>query len=195
MINKLVVLSTIAVSSIVPTGTTSTNINNIPYIIEDSSEFLNEFIQSNEFEKKIKLIIGQTNCINTSTTTYNYCGSDDVMDSDLKENMRLLVEFSKLTDNWDEYGALAPSKELIYMMMDILPKLSKQPDIFPTPEGNIQLEYTIGNNKHLNIEFFPNSTISIFEMFENRTAEKNFYSYDLTFLNERINKFYERISG
>lgn len=195
MIDKLVVLSTIAVSSIVPTGTTSTYQNNISYSIEDSSEFVHEFIQSNEFEKNMQLTMGRTNCINTSTTAYNYCGSDDVMKSDLKENMRLLVEFSQLTDNWDEYGALAPSEKLICMMMDILPKLSRQPDIFPTPEGNIQLEYAIGNNRHLNIEFFPNSTISIFEMFEDRTAEKNFYSYDFVFLNERINKFYGTISG
>ena len=77
--------------------------------------------------------------------------------------------------------------------MEILPQLSKQPDIFPSPDGNIQLEYSIGKNRHLNIELFPDSTMSIFEMFEDRTATKESFVFKPSTLNKRINDFYGRI--
>ena len=52
------------------------------------------------------------------------------------------------------------------------------------------IEYAIGKNRHLNIEFISESKFSIFEMFEDRKARKDFYSYDLQILNDRIRRFY-----
>lgn len=192
MIDKLVVLSTIALSSIPTVPSTLTYQNNITYSIEDSDALVNSVIQSPKFEKNIMMANGRERCINTSTTAYNDCGSDVILDEELKQNMKILMEFSQLSDNWDEYGAKAPSIQIITKVMEILPKLSKQPDIFPTPEGNIQLEYSIGRNRHLNIELLPDATMIIFEMFEDRTATKNSSIFEISALNKRIEDFYGR---
>lgn len=193
MIDKLVVLSTIALSSIPTVPSTLTYQNNITYSFEDSDALVNSVIQSPKFEKNIMMANGRERCINTSTTAYNDCGSDVILDEELKQNMKILMEFSQLSDNWDEYGAKAPSIQIITKVMEILPKLSKQPDIFPTPEGNIQLEYSIGRNKHLNIELLPDATMIIFEMFEDRTATKNSSIFEISALNKRIEDFYGRV--
>jgi len=193
MIDKLVVLSTIALSSIPTVPSTLTYQNNITYSIEDSDALVNSVIQSPKFEKNIMMANGRERCINTSTTAYNDCGSDVILDEELKQNMKILMEFSQLSDNWDEYGAKAPSIQIITKVMEILPKLSKQPDIFPTPEGNIQLEYSIGRNRHLNIELLPDATMIIFEMFEDRTATKNSSIFEISALNKRIEDFYGRV--
>ena len=193
MIDKLVVLSTIALSSISTVPSTLTYQNNITYSIEDSDALVNSVIQSPKFEKNIMMANGRERCINTSTAAYNDCGSDVILDEELKQNMKILMEFSQLSDNWDEYGAKAPSIQIITKVMEILPKLSKQPDIFPTPEGNIQLEYSIGRNRHLNIELLPDATMIIFEMFEDRTATKNSSIFEISALNKRIEDFYGRV--
>lgn len=193
MIDKLVVLSTIAISSISTVPPTLSYQNDIIYSIEDSNEFVNSFVQSFEFEKNMLMATGKEQCINTSTTTYNDCGSDVILNEELKQNMQVLMELSRLSDNWDEYGAKAPSIQIITKVAETLPKLPIQPDVFPTPEGNIQLEYSIGRNRHLNIEILSNATMSIFEMFENRTATKDILVFDISALNKRIEDFYGRV--
>ena len=193
MIDKLVVLSTIALSSISTVPSTLSCQNSITYSIEDSNEFVNSVLQSSEFEKNMLIASGKEQCINTSTTTYNDSGSDVILNEELKQNIQILMELSQLSDNWDEYGAKAPSIQIITKVMVILPKLSKQPDIFPTPEGNIQLEYSIGRNRHLNIELLPDATMIIFEMFEDRTATKNSSIFEISALNKRIEDFYGRV--
>jgi len=63
-------------------------------------------------------------------------------------NLRL-HELSKLTDGWYEGGGYAPSKETINRAKIVLLKVHQEdpevtiPSIFPTPEGGIQMEWSL----------------------------------------------------
>ncbi len=187
MIDKIVVLSVIAASPFISSTENSVSQNINSYSIEDSDELISKYTQQYSVNEKYYLKeIG----INTSATAYTTCESDNMTDSEYFENIGILNEFLTLEDDWDDYGSLAPSKDIVMFVMTILSKLPKQPDVFPTPEGHVQLEYAIGKNRHLNIEFISESKFSIFEMFEDRKARKDFYSYDLQILNDRIRRFY-----
>ena len=190
MIGKLVVLSVIAASPFASPVESSVCQNNYLYSIEDSNELVSKFTQQYYNNEKYYL---KEQEINTSTTAYTTCGSDDMTDSEYYDNISILKEFLTLEDNWDDYGAHAPSENIVLFVMAILSKLPKQPDVFPTPEGHVQLEYAIGRNRHLNIEVISETKFSVFEMFEDRTARKDFYSYDLKMLNDRIRRFYGAI--
>lgn len=189
MIN-IFVLSAIATSSVISSPTVNLYQNSSSYNIEYSNYFTSENIKSEESDDYYTKEIG----IKAYTTSYNTYGSDDMGSPEYYENMSILREFLDLEDNWDEYGALAPSEDIVMFVMTILSELPKQPDVFPTPEGHVQLEYVIGRNRHLNIEIISETKFSVFEMFEDRTARKDFYSYDLRILNDRIRRFYGIIS-
>ena len=109
---------------------------------------------------------------------------------EFNENIHRLEEFYRLTDDWDGYGSKAPNAILIGWLRGVLPRLLRQPDIFPTSDGEIQLEYFIPNHKHLNIEIHADMTMSIFEMFDKNSATTDDYTLDYSIINERIKKFY-----
>lgn len=133
------------------------------------------------------------NGINDSEPSYPILGCDDTMNSELKENTRLLAELASLTDDWDQCGAMAISKSIVNRILLLLPKLDRQPDLFPTPDGTIQLEYAIAPNKHLNIEILSDTSMTIFEMFADRSATKDKYELDYRLINSRVKEFYENV--
>ena len=192
MIGKqIAVMSLIAASPFVtPVENSVCQTNNL-YSIEDTNDFFYKYTQKYCNNEKFYF---KENGIKTSTTVYTTCGSDDMTNPEYFDNISILNEFLTLEDGWDEYGALAPSKDIVMFVLTILSKLPKQPDIFPTPEGHVQLEYAIGKNRHLNIEIISETKFSVFEMFEDRTARNDYYSYDLQKLNDRIRRFYGTIS-
>ncbi len=58
------------------------------------------------------------------------------------------VEFLELKENWDSYGANIISEEAVYGVKFFVESflfhpLIPLPDIFPVPNGNIQLEWSI----------------------------------------------------
>lgn len=113
------------------------------------------------------------------------------MRAELRENTRILAEIAGLENDWDGYGALSVPKEIIERVLLLMPILERQPDIFPTPDGTIQLEYAISPNKHLNIEILSSSSMKIFEMFDDRSYSENIYDLNSQIINLRIKKLYE----
>lgn len=117
----------------------------------------------------------------------------DNVNNEKEENYIILDSFVLLEDNWDGYDAIAPKKELIELVKSFIEQLYLQPEIFPTPDGGIQLEYVIGNNQHLNIEILSKQKVNIFEMFNDRTYIEESVELDFEYLIWRINKFYGNI--
>ena len=115
------------------------------------------------------------------------------MTSEKNENINILNSFKKLENNWDGYDALAPTKEIINTVCLLINELDIQPEIFPTPDGGIQLEYVIGENRHLNIEILPNNTMNVFEMFSDRTYSESNNKLDFNIIKLRVDKFYDSI--
>ena len=85
---------------------------------------------------------------------------------------------------------MAISKSIVNRILLLLPKLDRQPDLFPTPDGTIQLEYAIAPNKHLNIEILSDTSMTIYEMFADRSATKDKYELDYRLINSRVKEFY-----
>jgi hypothetical protein len=77
--------------------------------------------------------------------------SEIVGKSDLiRKNIQKLDMMLNLKENWDENGAKPFSKELINKVRLLINKLIEhQPNIFPTLESNIQIEFYNGDDCYL----------------------------------------------
>lgn len=58
-------------------------------------------------------------------------------------------------DNWNEHSAKSFNKSHIKLCNTLLNMLPYQPEIFPTANGSIQLEYDGQNESYLEFEVFP----------------------------------------
>jgi len=60
-----------------------------------------------------------------------------------------LIQLANLDDNWDSYGAKKPDTVALIAATDLAHELfggyTPIPDVFPVPNGNIQLEWSIYN--------------------------------------------------
>lgn len=68
-----------------------------------------------------------------------------------------------------------------------------QPEIFPTPAGGIQLEYTMHGNRHLNIEVFGDGTACVFKMYADKTFSEETVEFEFSYINQRVDKFYDAV--
>jgi hypothetical protein len=91
---------------------------------------------------------------------------------DLQKNLQKLKEIEELKDNWNENGATKFSGKLIEKVKNVLYMLKEQPEIFPTAEGSIQLEYEKKDGQYLEINVYENHT-NIFSIDSNE-QEKEF---------------------
>lgn len=72
----------------------------------------------------------------------------------LEENVETLRQISNFEYNWNFNGAEPFDKKLIRKVDKLIHNLSFQPQIFPTAEDSIQLEYDKLNGDHLEFEVF-----------------------------------------
>ena len=78
----------------------------------------------------------------TCIKTYDYL---------LLMNLEKLNRIASLEDGWDLYKATSFSNSLIEFCRNLLFKLNRQPNIFPTANGSIQFEFE-NNDDYLEIE-------------------------------------------
>lgn len=111
-------------------------------------------------------------------------------DEALNENLRTLLQIRNLEENWNEYGAGPFSSELIDKVENILLYLKKQPEVFPTAMGSIQLEYDGDNGSYLEFQIYDNKPSEVFRI--NRNGEKHIWTMDPTagMINEVVRRFY-----
>lgn len=134
----------------------------------------------------------------------NYCANDFLLnhehmhimiinlvspDEKLNKNIDKLGKISALKDNWDGYGAEPFSRSIIRAAGDMLRKLLKQPEIFPTAEGTIQMEYEKENGDYLEIQF---SDAPLCEVYMSENQNENYFTIDRTpeKFNELVSNFY-----
>lgn len=107
------------------------------------------------------------------------------------ENLKRLEEFYTLEDNWDECGGLHIDKGIIDFVRSILTNLPASCDVYPTPQGTVQIEYFKYPKQHLNIEFISASEVTVFELY-NGVYTKDKQLFNLSLLINRINEFLNR---
>jgi len=64
----------------------------------------------------------------------------------IRETVSKVVELTQLLENWDSYGAAEITKDAICGAYDLAYNLffeaTPLPDVFPVPNGNIQMEWS-----------------------------------------------------
>lgn len=107
-------------------------------------------------------------------------------------NYRLCLEqineIKNLRDNWNGNGAPAFSNELIERVKRITKNLISTPDILPTAEDSIQLEYENSSDEYLEIEIFENGQIRLFSATGDDKFRTEFISEDR--IDEEVRHFY-----
>ena len=94
----------------------------------------------------------------------------------IEDTKDLISNLTQLQDNWDSYGAIAPTKDSLIagfeLAYDLLHEKTPSPDVFPVPNGNIQFEWSCFD---LDIEVEIKSNRKYFVSFEDL---QNGYSWD-----------------
>lgn len=91
---------------------------------------------------------------------------------DLRRNIEIVTSFSELPVNWNENGAHPFTKKVIKTTIRILTKLDYQPEVFPTANESIILEYSKPEGRYLGIEVCEEKII-VFEAPKEKTIQLN----------------------
>ena len=112
---------------------------------------------------------------------------------ELCNNIKKLKEISDLKDNWNDNNAKKFSPELISIVKNILENIVEQPEIFPTANNSIQMEYELIDNSYLEFEIFEDKIICL------EVPQRNYSKYkeqiipnDIKIINNIVNNFFER---
>lgn len=112
---------------------------------------------------------------------------------ELYNNLKKLKGISDLKDNWNDNNAKKFSPELISIVKNILENIVEQPEIFPTANNSIQMEYELIDNSYLEFEIFEDKIICL------EVSQRNYSKYkeqiipnDIKIINNIVNNFFER---
>lgn len=112
---------------------------------------------------------------------------------ELYNNLKKLKGISDLKDNWNDNNAKKFSPELISIVKNILENIVEQPEIFPTANNSIQMEYELIDNSYLEFEIFEDKIICL------EVPQRNYSKYkeqivpnDIKIINNIVNNFFER---
>lgn len=112
---------------------------------------------------------------------------------ELCNNLKKSKEISDLKDNWNDNNAKKFSPELISIVKNILENIVEQPEIFPTANNSIQMEYELIDNSYLEFEIFEDKIICL------EVPQRNYSKYkeqiipnDIKIINNIVNNFFER---
>ena len=83
---------------------------------------------------------------------------------ELKKNLSKLDEIKSLKKNWNGNGAKPITKKVINKTKLLIRKLEKQPQIFPTADDSIQIEYDGEDNSYLELQITNKVIISYFKV-------------------------------
>ena len=96
-----------------------------------------------------------------------------------------------LEDNWNGNGAVAFSDGLVKKLKSIVIMLDKQPEIFPTANNSIQLEYDKPDGSHMEIELFENGDSEVFEVDAYGNESLLNIDTNVETINKVVNDFYD----
>lgn len=113
-----------------------------------------------------------------------------VLNDELLFNLRKLSEIRSLKDGWDGNGASAFSTKLIEKVNRILLFLDVQPEVFPTADDSIQLEYDGPNKSYLEFQIFETDDIEVFCINRDGSEKEWSIKSDIKSLNGVVKDFY-----
>lgn len=117
---------------------------------------------------------------------------------ELYNNLKKLKEISDLKDNWNDNNAKKFSPELISIVKNILENIAEQPEIFPTANNSIQMEYELIDNSYLEFEIFEDKIICLevpqrnYSKYKEQIIPNNIKIINNIVNNFIVNNFFER---
>lgn len=107
------------------------------------------------------------------------------------DNIAKLEEFGNFDDNWDGYGAPKYDEGLLNnLKYDILPNLIRQPQIFPSASGCVQLEYRGGKGLLALIRYTNDDMLETAIIDLNKEGIVSHISNNIKDINEFISDYY-----
>ena len=127
------------------------------------------------------------NATNTICTSISY-------DSEIVNRCtKRLDDIFNLKDNWNGNGASHFDADIIIKCKKIVKLLPIEPEIYPTANASIQLEYEKNDGAYLEFEIFDNVVV-MFKI-ESDGTEYLQNIYEIKRIAKEVEKFYEWISG
>ena len=83
---------------------------------------------------------------------------------ELTKNLSKLNEIKDLKRNWNGNNSKPVSKKLVNKTKSLIINLSRQPQIFPTANNSIQLEYDGENNSYLEFQVSKDNDLSFYKV-------------------------------
>lgn len=103
------------------------------------------------------------------------------------DNLKKINRIAGLKDDWNLHGASSFSESLLKLCRNMLLKLKRQPDIFPTANNSIQFEFK-NKDDYLEIEIFDDlSHIEYYMKKGGKEIEKSTVVQDVI---KVVNQFY-----
>ncbi len=115
---------------------------------------------------------------------------DKVFSPELKANLKKLDEISSLKKNWNGNQAKPIHKKIIRKSKVLVIDLEKQPQIFPTANDSIQIEYDGINNSYLEFQITKKNVMSYYMVDKNGFEKTGNVDYSSSAVNKLVGVFY-----
>ena len=110
---------------------------------------------------------------------------------EVRNNLLRLDEIKSMKKNWNGNQAKPLSKRLINKTKQLILNLNKQPQIFPTANDSIQIEYDGENNSYLELQVTKKNNLSFFMVDKSGKESTGMIPVSPDAVNSLIKEFYE----
>ena len=108
----------------------------------------------------------------------------------LQNNLHKLDEIKTLKKNWNGNGANPIAKSVIKKIKILIIELDKQPQIFPTANDSIQIEYDGENNSYLELQVNKKRNISYYKIDKYGKEVSGVIPFSVQKINAFVEDFY-----
>ena len=122
-------------------------------------------------------------------TTSSYSAVKNI-DEAVKSIINKITEIEHLGDNWNGYSASPISSSIIAEVKSMISQLKKIPEIFPTADGQLQLEYDKKDGSYLEMDISGQDFIDVFMIDKNGNEKEYRINKSTTDINKTVETFY-----
>lgn len=109
---------------------------------------------------------------------------------DIRKCHDKLNRIEALGDNWNGYGAVPISKELVKEAKRITKALRMIPQVYPTADGTLQFEYEKKDGSYLEISLSDSETVGVFEISKDKTEKEYQIEKTVSAIDGIVKNFY-----
>lgn len=167
------------------------------FLLDPSIQRLGQRVMYSGGQTDIFKSFTSANCISVDIPGYSsneyIIGSGEklVFDEQKICNLVKLNKIASLKNDWNEKGAKAFSEEFIKNVRCIVTALKIQPELFPTANSSIQIEYGNDKGAYLEIELIDSDKAEVFTVDEYGNESYSEVDANVEEINKVVNRFYE----